>query len=438
MEIAHYDNFADSDVEWIGQVPAHWQVLKGKYIGRIATTPSLSDEELTNEETTLCYIRVSELNFVENTPYFTQGSLYAVDDEVTHTKNSIIFPKRGEAIFTNKASILKFGALLDPNLMSWEIEQDKDLKYFYYTLLARRLDDIADTSTVPQINNKHIMPTFFPCPALEEQQKIAAFLDYKTQQIDQLIEKKKALIEKLEEKRIAVITQAVTKGLDKNAKLKPSGVDWLGDVPEHWDVQPVKFMTQIMRGKFSHRPRNDPAFYNGEYPFIQTGDVSQAGKYVESYTQTLNEKGYAVSKEFPSGTLVMTIAANIGDMAIINFNACFPDSIVGFVPENNVQLNYLFYMFLAMKKKLMSTAVLNTQLNLNIDRIASLFSVCPPEEEQFLIYEFLDPEMQRIDRIKSKMEEAVNSLVDYRVALITSAVTGKIDVRKIKIPKEAA
>ena len=77
-----------------------------------------------------------------------------------HTRK--IFPKRGEAIFTNKASILKFGALLDPNLMSWELESHNDLKFFYYALLARRLDDIADTSTVPQINNKHIMPMIFP------------------------------------------------------------------------------------------------------------------------------------------------------------------------------------------------------------------------------------------------------------------------------------
>ncbi|RNL65870.1 restriction endonuclease subunit S [Zhongshania marina] len=312
-----------------------------------------------------------------------------------------------------------------PRFMYWWLVSQ------YKNIRCMASDDARDGLNLEMLG---VIPC--PLPGMQEQQKIATFLDYKTRQIDRLIEKKKSLIEKLEERRIAVITQAVTKGLDKDVKIKPSGVDWLGDVPEHWEVKPVKFMTQIIRGKFSHRPRNDPAFYDGEYPFIQTGDVAQAGKYVESFTQTLNERGYFVSKEFPAGTLIMTIAANIGDMAIINFNACFPDSIVGFVPEDDVQLNYLFYMFVAMKKKLMSTAVLNTQLNLNVDRIASLVSVCPPVEEQFLIYEYLDLEVNRIDSVKRKMEDAIFSLNEYRSSLITASVTGMIDVRNVKIPKD--
>src|SRR5690606_10229535 len=126
--------------------------------------------------------------------------------------------------------------------------------------------------------------------------------------------------------------------LDSSAAMKSSGTPWLGDIPKHWTPKKIKYMTKILRGKFSHRPRNDPRFYGGNYPFIQTGDVANVRKFVSTYSQTLNDDGLRVSKEFPAGTLVMTIAANIGDMAILNFKACFPDSIVGFVPYEDISL----------------------------------------------------------------------------------------------------
>lgn len=133
----------------------------------------------------------------------------------------------------------------------------------------------------------------------------------------------------------------------------------------------------------------------------------------------------------------MTIAANIGDMAILDFNACFPDSIVGFVPDDGVELDYLYYLFVAMKKQLLSTAVLNTQLNLNIDRIGSIPGTHPPKTEQLAIVEFLEKENARIDAIKEKISAAITRLEEYRTALITAAVTGKIDVRGFKLPEPA-
>lgn len=275
----------------------------------------------------------------------------------------------------------------------------------------------------------------FPCVA--EQIKIAAFLDWKTRQIDALIVKKQELLQKLKEKRLAVITQAVTKGLNPDAPMRNSGSAWLGAVPTHWDVKPVKYLTRIVRGQFSHRPRNDPAFYDGEYPFVQTGDIARAGKFVTSYSQTLNELGLSVSRQFPARTLVMTIAANIGDMAIIDFAACFPDSIVGFIPEEEVDLDFLYFMFIAMKQRLMMTAVLNTQLNLNIDRIASIETVAPPHNEQIRIVALLDEEVRRSDLLMEKAQSAITCLTEYRSALITAATTGKMDVRNVAIPAAA-
>lgn len=142
-------------------------------------------------------------------------------------------------------------------------------------------------------------------------------------------------------------------------------MDWLSEVPEHWQVQQIKRTCEIVRGKFTHRPRNDPAFYGGEYPFVQTGDITAARKYIRTYSQTLNDLGLSVSKTFPRGTLVMSIAANIGDVAILDFEACFPDSMVGLIPGHKTDLNFLYYMMRAMKGIMLRSAVISTQLNLN-------------------------------------------------------------------------
>ena len=114
--------------------------------------------------------------------------------------------------------------------------------------------------------------------------------------------------------------------------MKDSGVEWIGNTPAHWAVMRISQVSEVLRDRFAHRPRNDPALYDGRYPFVQTGDVARSRKEITEYRQTLNERGLRISKIFPEGTLVMTIAANIGDVAVLDFAACFPDSIVGFVP----------------------------------------------------------------------------------------------------------
>jgi type I restriction enzyme, S subunit len=126
----------------------------------------------------------------------------------------------------------------------------------------------------------------------------------------------------------------------------------------------------------------------------------------------------------------MTIAANIGDLAILEFSACFPDSIVGFVPRNNNNLNYLYYNFSAMKLEMLGTATLNTQMNLNIERIGSLFSIRPPSQEQEQIANYLDYKINQIEALITKTRTSIDHLKEYRTALISAAVTGKIDVRE--------
>lgn len=210
---------------------------------------------------------------------------------------------------------------------------------------------------------------------------------------------------------------------------KYSGPLWLGDVPGHWEVRDIKSIAKIKRGKFTHRPRNDPSLYDGPYPFIQTGDIATAGRVIKEYKQTLNQRGLAVSTMFPSGTLVMTIAANIGDVAILNFDSCFPDSIVGIIPVSTTDRNYLYHLLGAMRDELLREAPVNTQGNLNVGRIGSMKVPIPDFEEQTVIAEYLDQAMRITDDKISYAERLIELIEEYRTRLIADVVTGKLDVR---------
>ena len=264
-------------------------------------------------------------------------------------------------------------------------------------------------------------------PPIDTQRRIADFLDDKCGKIDRYIEKQQQIIDKLKEYKQAVITEAVTKGLDPDAPMKDSGIEWIGMIPEHWDVKKLKYATDILRGKFNHRPRNDPDYYDGQYPFIQTGDVARATKYINDFSQTLNQKGYDVSKEFPSGSVVMTIAANVADVSILNFRACFPDSIVGFIPKDVDKL-YLFYILKAMRQQLLKNAIISTQLNLNIEIIKEEFIAIPSKREQNEIILYLENTCDEINSAIAKQTRIIEKLTEYKKSLIYEAVTGKKEV----------
>jgi len=266
-----------------------------------------------------------------------------------------------------------------------------------------------------------------PLPEPEEQLAITNFLDEKTKMIDKIIENKILQIGLLEEVQRIFILNAISLGFRKSS-YKKSKVEHIEKIPSNWVERKIKYFAKVQRGKFTHRPRDDPRLYDGDYPFIQTGDISQSSKYVENYEQTLNEEGLKISKMFPKGTLLITIAANIGDVSLLGFDSCFPDSIIGIDIFSDTTNEYLYYVLYSLKQNILKYAKINTQMNINEQTIRPIVIPLPPKDEQTEILEKIIRFEKSNEFLREKLKQQIQKLEEYKKILMNEAVTGKIKV----------
>ncbi len=418
-------NMKDSGIEWIGEIPEGWEVSKLKYLGRYVNGYPFKPDDWGDKGKPI--IRIQDLTGSNDSPNYYDGDI----DAKYHIKNGDILVSWAatlDAFIWNKGD-----GLLNQHIFKAIPQEEKITSYFFFWMIKEAMQNMNNDNkhgifmqhvTLDVFNNFSV-----PLPPLSEQKRIATYLFQKISEADIMLDDTLSSITGYKKLKQAVITQAVTKGVRGEREMKDSGVEWIGEIPKEWVCEKIKYATSISRGLFNHRPRNDERYYNGKYPFIQTGDVANATKYIVSYSQTLNELGKSVSKEFPKGTLTMTIAANVGDVAILNFDAYFPDSVVGFIPNKNIRTLYLFYVFSAMKDEFTRTAIKSTQLNLNIDRVKETFiPVTHDSNEQSEIENYLESKCAEIDGLIAKKEQLVKELESYKKSLIYEVVTGKREV----------
>ena len=260
--------------------------------------------------------------------------------------------------------------------------------YYAVDFISPELKRQMGTTTFGFVSTSKLGDLIIVVPQIKTQQKIGDILT----SVDGAIQKTDQIIQKTEVLNHGLMQELFTKGIGHKKFIKTR----IGDLPDSWKVVELGSVANVERGKFSVRPRNDPRFYGGDIPFIQTGDVVKSNGKIKSYSQTLNKEGLKVSKLFSKGTIVLTIAANIGDTGILEFDACFPDSLVGITPNEGLDSIYLEYFLRFKKDYLNSIATQSAQKNINLAKLNPMLIAIPPFAEQKKIAEILSSVDQKI------------------------------------------
>jgi len=301
-------------------------------------------------------------------------------------------------------------------------------KYIYYLLLSedtkQYLEAVAKGVGYPAVDDKDFVTIKFLLLSIDEQRRIATYLDKTCAAIDTAIEKKQKQLETLDALRKSIIHKAITRGLDDSVVLKDSGVEWIGKIPRHWKVKRIKRYAQVKRGA-SPRPIADSIYFDddGEYAWVRIADVSASGRYLEKTTQILSELGATLSvKQYP-GDLFISIAGTVGKPIITKIKCCIHD---GFIWFDNPTFNkdYIYFIFMS-EAPYQGLGKLGTQLNLNTDTIGQIFIPEPPKNEIEAIMAFLNKKTTEIDALKENINAQISTLEQYRKSLIHECVTGK-------------
>ncbi len=353
-------------------------------------------------------------------PVYGSNGIVGSHNKAIVNAPGIIVGRKGSAGRVHR-SLTPFCPIDTTFYITVEDAPDTDLEFLYYLLQHIDLTRITGDVGVPGLNREmaYLEPVRFPT-ALPEQKKIAHILST----IQRAIEAQERIIQTTTELKKALMHKLFTEGL-RNELQKQTEI---GLIPESWEVVPLGEVARIERGKFSHRPRNEPRFYGGKYPFVQTGDISNCDGYVRSHTQTLNESGLAISKVFPAGTILITIAANIGFTGILKFHSSCPDSLIGISPSETIQTEFLNFYLMTQQPKMDQLAPKGTQKNINIQFLKPWPVPLPSAEEQEKIAEVLSAADQKI-RLAS---EKRNILQELFRTLLHELMTANICVHKLE------
>jgi type I restriction enzyme S subunit len=416
----------DSGIEWCGMVPEDWNVVPNKYVmyKKKDLCTKYNGEDILS--LTMEGVIVRDLDAGGKMPATFDGY------QIIHP-NNLLMCLFDYDVTPRCIGLIKNEGLTSPAYSQFILKNGNVAKYYYYYYLM--IDNTKELLHLAKnlrhsFTEEQLGAINTPVPPIEIQKRIADFLDKKCGEIDNLYSTIEKQIETLEEYKKSVIREAVTRGLNPNVEMKDSGVEWIGNIPVHWKVKKIKYSATLTRGVFGHRPRNDPKYYDGDYPFIQTGDVASANKYIETFSQTLSELGKSVSKEFKKGTIAFTLAANVGDAAILDFDSYFPDSVMAIIPNKNINNVYLYYILSVMKTEFLKVAIVNTQMNLNVERVGNVYiPITFNDSEQREIVNYLDLKCTEIDGAITDKKQQLETIEQYKKSLIYEYVTGKKEVR---------
>lgn len=448
MSFPQYPAYKDSGVEWLGTLPISWNVSRLGFEAWVRARlgwKGLKAEEYVDAGFIFLAtpnIKEAKIDF-ENVNYISEDR-YEESPEIKLAVGDVLLAKDGSTLGTvNVVKVLPGPATVNSSIAVITPHASITGPYLRFVFNSSYMEQVIQKTKggmgVPHLFQADLNKFYIPLPPVSDQEAIAGFLDYETAKIDTLVAEQERLIELLKEKRQAVISHAVTKGLDPSVPMKDSGVDWLGEVPAHWDVRRVKDVTRLESG---HTPsKTVPEYWvDCDIPWVSLNDSKYlaANDYISDTAVKISSLGIANSSArlLPADSVVFTRDATIGLAAITTCEMAVSQHLIAWCPVGVMSSLYLLRVFNAMKEHLDSYTFGATIKTIGMGDVKSLVTPVPPLEEQRAIASYLEKELAVHDGLINEVVLSIELLRERRTALISAAVTGQIDVRGW-VPAEA-
>ena len=438
-----YPAYKDSGVEWLGEVPEHWKVRPVKHLYNARLGKMVQPQQKSDKDILVPYHRAQTVQW-ERVEYDQVESMWANPAEVVAyslEEGDLLICEGGDVcraavfnqvehervIFQNSIHRVR---PLDGNQPEWL------LRLMQHVRSSGWIDVLCNKNTIVHFTSEKLASLECPHPPPAEQAKILSTLRRETTRIDALIAKKTRFIELLKEKRQALITHAVTKGLDPNVTMKDSGVEWIGEVPEHWGRRKIAHAFAFV-GSGTTPPTDQKAWYSDTgIPWITTGELRESViTKTSKYVTTKALETFSTLRLYPVGSLAIAMyGATIGRLGILGTPATTNQACCVISGEISLRIRFVYYWLLAFKQPIIDLfAAGGGQPNINQEVIVTLRVPAPNLAEQSAIAAAINRETTLIDALIAKTQRSIDLLKERRSAFITAAVTGKIDV----IPMDA-
>ena len=444
MTLPRYPSYKDSGVEWLGEVPGHWEVIPLSRTASDANSMFIDGDWIESKDLSDDGIRYITSGNVGDGFYKEQGQGFISESTFAALNCIEVFP--GDVLIS-RLNLPIGRTCIVPNLSSRIVtcvdnvivrpNQSFDRRFFVYVLSSKshfaNMENLARGTTMQRISRSTLGRVRFAFPLLDEQAQIATFLDRETAKIDVLVAEQRRLMELLKEKRQAVISHAVTRGLNPDAPLKPSGIEWLGDVPAHWRVMPLKYVVELRSGGTPSKA--NLAYWDGDVPWASSKDlkVEALADTQDHITQEAIADGAASLIREGSLLIVVRGMILIHTFPVVKTltKMAINQDIKAVVPVPGVDVDFLAWLLRGSSRESLGRvdeAAHGTKV-LRLEDWTSLPLPIPPIEEQLKIVGRIVLKLQELDTLTTEAQHAIDLLQERRTALISAAVTGQIDVR---------
>ncbi|ANQ25805.1 hypothetical protein BA894_04805 [Vibrio natriegens] len=442
-----YPEYKDSGVNWLEKIPSHWKAIPLKLLVNTRKGVAFKSSDFSSAGTRVVKasdikkltINSSEVYLPHHFSSSYPNAVLRYGDIILSTVGSIPDVKNSAVGQIGIVPKQLDGALLNQNTVVFDSKPAYvDGSFLFKAIQMSGYRDHLDlnahgTANQASLSISDMLDFYFAIPPIEEQQKIANFLDHETAKIDTLITKQEKLIELLKEKRQAVISHAVTKGLNPDASMKDSGVEWLGEVPEHWAVSKLKWKAQTTSGGTPSTSKYEVYYEGGDIPWIRTTDLNNGKLFATPVSITAKALEDTACSILPKYSVLLAMyggAGSIGKHSLLMFEAAINQAVCGIYPSSSFEPEFLHYFYEFYRPFWMINAA-GTRKDPNIgqDHIREAKIALPPKEEQRAIVAYVNKTLDLLNKLNYKAIEAIELAKERKTALISAAVTGKIDVR---------